>query len=167
VTLALRRAAVANGAELVLVDDLNPDGRRAGTRQNARGVDLNRNFPYGFVRRGAPGDVYYPGPRALSEPETRAARRLIRQTRPTITIWFHQHMNLVDQSGGDVRIERRFARAVGMRLVRLPAYPGSATRWQNASFPAGTAFVVELPAGRLSPARTAVNVAAIQSLERR
>ncbi len=99
--------------------------------------------------------MYYPGPRALSEPETQAGRRLIRDLRPTVTIWFHQHLNLVDESGGDPGVERRFARAVGLRLVRLPTYPGSATRWENARFPGTTAFVVELPAGRLSPSRTA------------
>lgn len=165
VTRALRRAGVASGTQLTLIDELNPDGRRAGTRQNGRGVDLNRNFPQGFVRSGAPGATFYPGPQALSEPESAAARRLIIRLRPTVTIWFHQHMNLVDESGGDVHVERRFARAVGMRLQRLPRFPGSVTGWQNARFPGSTAFVVELPAGRLSPARTADFVRAIRALE--
>ncbi len=165
ITRSLRALPASPGSELAVVDALNPDGLRAGTRQNAAGVDLNRNFPVGFRPGGAPGDVYFPGPRALSEPETRAARRLIRDVRPTVTIWFHQHLNLVDESGGDPRVERRFARAVGLRLVRLPSYAGSATRWENARFPGTTAFVVELPAGRLSPGRTGVFVRAIEALE--
>ncbi len=74
-------------------------------------------------------------------------------------------MNLVDESGADPGVERRFARAVGLRLVRLAARPGSATRWENARFPGNTAFVVELPAGRLAPGRTAVFVRAIRALE--
>ena len=40
--------------------------------------------------------------------------------------------------------------------MRLPfrcmtRYPGSATGWQNHAMPSSTAFVVELPAGALSP----------------
>jgi len=40
-----------------------------------------------------------------------------------------------------------------MRVLRLPRYPGGVTNWQNANFPETTAFVVELPAGRLAPER--------------
>jgi len=141
--------APARDAAIWVVPSLNPDGVAAGTRGNARGVDLNRNFPFGWQPLSG---LEYSGARALSEPESRAAQRLILRLRPDLTIWFHQPFGLVDRSGGDPRVERRFAQLVGLPLVGLERPPGSASSWQNRALPDSTAFVVELPAlvsGRL------------------
>src|SRR5437588_11417394 len=128
--------------DLWIVPDLNPDGVAADTRQNARGVDLNRNFPYRWQPLSG---VFYSGPHALSERESRIAYRLILRIRPTESIWFHQHLNLVDESGGDVRVERRFARVAGMRTERLTRYPGSVIGCENHTFPRTAAFALRLP----------------------
>jgi hypothetical protein len=72
--------------------------------------------------------------------------------RPLISIWFHQHMDLVDESGGSLAVERRFAVLVGLPLVRLTREPGSVIGWENHSFPGATAFAVELPPGSLTAA---------------
>jgi protein MpaA len=151
---------------LWIVPDLNPDGVAANTRVNAHLVDLNRNFPWHWRPLGPPGDPQYAGPRPLSEPETSAAHALILRVRPRITIWFHQHADLVDLSGGDPRIERRFASLVGLPVVRLERYPGSAASWSNSILPGTTAFVVELPAGSLSRAAVARYVRAVLTLAR-
>ena len=140
----------APGANIWVVPVLNPDGVARTTRQNADGVDLNRNFPYRWQAAGRPGDWTYPGPRALSEPESRFAFSLINRLRPAITIWFHQPLGLVDESGGNVGVERAYARLVGLPLIRLQRYPGSAPTWQNHRFPDATAFVTELHPGTLS-----------------
>ena len=134
------------GCACRVLPDLNPDGVRAGTRGNAHGVDLNRNFAWRWSPQTAPGTTYYAGPRALSEPETRFARLLITRLRPDITIWFHQSETAVDISSGSTAIEARFARRVALPLRRLVRYAGSATTWQAHRFPKATAFVVELPA---------------------
>lgn len=134
-------------ADLWIVPVLNPDGMAAGTRGNAHGVDLNRNFPW--RRIGAQGSARHSGAAPLSEPESAAAARLVRRVRPTVAIWFHQHLAVVDGSQGPTDVERRFARDVGLPLRALPDYPGSATGWEN-TIAGGSAFVVELPGGRLS-----------------
>src|SRR5579864_6491661 len=93
----LATSAPPHGIDLWIIPILNPDGAAAGTRGNARGVDLNRNFPW---RWRALTGLYYSGPYALSEPESRIAAALIASIRPAFSIWFHQHLDVVDESGG-------------------------------------------------------------------
>ena len=60
------------GVELWLIPSLNPDGNVAQTRQNANGVDLNRNFPINWAPLEELGHWQYAGPSSASEPETQA-----------------------------------------------------------------------------------------------
>jgi murein peptide amidase A len=154
IAIARSLAAIAppRGGALWIVPDLNPDGVAAGTRQNAHGVDLNRNFPWHWRPLGKRGDLQYSGPRPLSDPETRVAYRLILRVRPQVSIWFHQPQTLVDLSGRNPGIEREFAKLAGLPVRRLERYPGSAVSWENALLPGSTAFVVELPPGSLTKA---------------
>ncbi len=167
ITKALVRVRPPARTLLWIVPDLNPDGVAATIRQNSDGVDLNRNFPWHWRRLGQPGSTYYAGPRPASEVETRIAIKLIRQIHPTISVWFHQHLNAVDDSSGDARIALRFARRVGMRTLRLTRYPGGAVNWETEAMPGTTAFVVELPAGPVPAARIGVFTAALATLNAR
>ncbi|WP_158587933.1 DUF2817 domain-containing protein [Actinomadura logoneensis] len=133
-------------ADLWVVPSLNPDGLAAGTRGNAHGVDLNRNFPGGWRWIDEPGSIHYSGAGPLSEPESVSATRLIRRVRPTVAIWFHQHMAVVDVSEGPKRVEQAFAGDVGLPSRALTDYPGSVTGWEN-TVVRDSAFVVELPRG--------------------
>jgi protein MpaA len=141
------------GVDLWVIPTINPDGQVAGTRQNAHGVDLNRNFPWRWRPLGPRGTQQYAGPRALSEPEARIAHALIARLRPAVTIWFHQPLGVVDESGGSLAVEQRFARLAGLPLRRLTRYPGSAASWQDHRFRGTSAFVVELPPGPPTPSR--------------
>lgn len=149
--------------DLWIVSVLNPDGVAMGARGNAHGVDINRNFPWRW--RPLHG-LFDSGARPLSEPESRAVVRLVHRIRPRVSIWFHQHMDVVDESGGSVTVERRFSRLARLRLARLVREPGSAVGWENHVLPRSTAFVVELPAGSLTHSAAHRYAAAVVSVAR-
>ena len=130
--------------DLWIVPDLNPDGVADGTRSNAHGVDLNRNFSWRWRRMDG---VYESGPHPFSEREARIARNLILRIHPKLTIWFHQHLDMVWASGGDRTVEKTFARMSGLPYHPMPQLAGSAISWQNNTLKGTTAFAAELPAG--------------------
>jgi protein MpaA len=119
--------------DLWVIRNLNPDGLARGTRGNARGVDLNRDFD------------------EFSQRETRIARDLIRRLEPDVTVWFHQPQAVVRAWGPSRAIARRYARLAGAPYRSLAWPAGAATRWQNGR--GQLSFVVELPPGELPGAR--------------
>ncbi|MGB2875068.1 MAG: M14 family zinc carboxypeptidase [Gaiellaceae bacterium] len=160
----LRKMPLPAGVHLWLVPTVNPDGLAAGTRQNAHGVDLNRNWPVAWVHNGVPWDGYYSGPRPMSEPESRAMRAFILRVRPALTIWYHQPLDVVYGSDPHVAVLKRYARLTGWPYRRLPALPGAATRWERQHFPGGPHFVVEFRAGPISAATARRHAAAVLAL---
>ena len=69
-------------------------------------------------------------------------------------------------AGGDRGIARRYADLAGLAATCLPFLPGTATSWSNHTFPGTTAFVVELPAGRVYPRALARHLMAVRGVER-
>ena len=156
----LLHTRLSRRGSIIVVQDLNPDGHAAKRRGNARGVDLNRNFPGTWRGIAAAGQA------PASEVETRLAMRLILRLRPDVTIWFHQPQALVRAWGPSVSIARRFARLAGMRFARLRRPPGAATAWQAGAMPASRSFVVELPPGELGIREAGPYVRAVLRLPR-
>ena len=165
----LRRRAIDERVELWVIDSMNPDGLLAQRRQNANGVDLNRNFPYRWGPIGRPGDSQYAGTGPASEPETREIVDFVTVLRPDIAIWYHQDANLIIPSTGrDGRIRARYA-----ELTQLPLadccdgggiYTGIAATWARQELKKtsdAVPFIVELPGGELSPAQVTAHADAV------
>jgi len=80
---------------VAVVPVLNPDGYAHDTRYNARGVDLNRNFPHNW----APHSEEPPGPRPLSEPESRILHDYILSLKPAKVVSLHWALAEIDADG--------------------------------------------------------------------
>lgn len=142
----LLKAEPLNNVALWLVPTMNPDGGHRGTRTNAKGVDLNRNFPSSTWVKQGKGTRYWSGPRPASEPETRAIVRFFSRVQPRTLISLHQPLASVDFSGGDKEVTRWLSRHLGLPKSHIHiSGGGTMTSWFNAEFRKKTAVTVELP----------------------
>lgn len=109
---------------LVVVPLANPDGYALRRRGNARGVDLNRNFPASsFTNHRRHGS----GP--LSEPESRALHMIVMREQPPRIISLHQPLACIDYDGDGAALAQAMAAALApehaLPVRRLGGYPGS------------------------------------------
>jgi hypothetical protein len=112
---------------------LNPDGLlhfRRAQRQNANGVDINRNFPSQdwdelalkyWVEKTFKNPRRYPGPEANSEFETQWFTNTIDTFNPDVIIAVHAPHRLVDYDG-PLNAPHKLGR---LRLRQLGTFPGS------------------------------------------
>ena len=99
---AVERGALVPGAPVAIIPALNPDGLQAQTRTNARGVDLNRNYPAQNWQAGPrEGEEarYYGGPEPASEPETCFLMAVIDRLAPKRLITLHTPYNVLNYDG--------------------------------------------------------------------
>jgi hypothetical protein len=111
---------------------LNPDGllHSPSTRVNAHGVDLNRNFPTAdwardaqpyWIKHTRKDPRRFPGPQALSEPESRWLLEQIDQFHPDLIVSVHAPYGLLDFDGPPPAPRRLGS----LQLDPVGIYPGS------------------------------------------
>jgi len=108
---SLTADAALTGAELavVVIDDMNPDGARRGTRGNAAGYDLNRDH------------------QLLATPEVRALHAFARAFRPRLVIDVHNYpYRRKSLLGRDLVLACEV-------FVDVPTHPAVTERWGTAT----------------------------------
>jgi murein peptide amidase A len=156
--------AARSGAPVWLLPAVNPDGVRRGSKNSARDVDLNRNFPArSFVTAHAPG--YFPGPAPLSEPETRVLADLLAQEPIAAVVAVHAPFACVNYDGPAAAWAETVAAACGWPARGDIGYPtpGSLGSWLglDRGLPVLT---LELPPGPLSRFRDQAAAALNESI---
>ena len=141
----LRDGRPITGADIWVVPVVNPDGYARNTRQNARKVDLNRNFSTKWKRAGgATGS----GRRAFSEPEARAIRDFADEIDPMYTISFHQPLDGIDiRDTGNRAWARRLAARIQLPRKAFDCFSschGTYSMWFRANHRRGAVITVEL-----------------------
>jgi murein peptide amidase A len=120
----------------------NPDGMLRGTRGNARGVDLNRNFP---TSNWSPDPVFYKsrandardialttGAAPASEPEIVALLALLEGLKPRAVVSLHSALACIDDATGS-HLGRQLAARCELPLITAIGYPtpGSMGTWAS------------------------------------
>lgn len=134
------RSIYAQQLRCAVVLAANPDGLARGTRGNARGVDLNRNFPTKNWRLGPILHSWYDeepkgvelstGNTPSSEPETTALLELVRSLSPKMIISIHSRLGCVDDPNASL-LAHWISKETGLPQVRHIGYPtpGSFGTW--------------------------------------
>ena len=139
---ALKQGPKIHELDLWIIATYNPDGLAAGTRRNAHGVDLNRNFPFRWVDLDG---SYESGPAPASEPETQAMMAFLDRIRPRRIVSFHQPLYGVDRDTKRPGFSRTLSRQLRLPLKDFTCggvCHGTMTGWFNHHF-AGAAVTVE------------------------
>ncbi|MBL7666027.1 MAG: succinylglutamate desuccinylase/aspartoacylase family protein [Bacteriovoracaceae bacterium] len=163
---------LAENELLVVAPIVNPDSFfiQKPTRTNARGVDVNRNFPTKdwnanaikeWKKRHASDKRRNPGKRAGSEPEVTFQVNLIKRYTPSKIVSVHSPLTIIDYDGPSIRSDKAkdlehhaieanellymmSEKAKGYKVSNYPHFPGSLGNWAGKELEIPT-YTLELP----------------------
>lgn len=163
----LMREVTASQAHSILIPVFNPDGVLHGTRQNARGVDLNRNFP-SVTWRSDPSPTFppftltreahdrnqisSPGTAPASEPEVSCFVDLVNSVKPDFLLGLHAPDECVlAPDEDDYAFAQWLAENSGLEVVHaIPIAgtsvpdPGSSNYWAKENTMRSVSYEIEI-----------------------
>lgn len=106
---------------------VNPDGLALEQRVNARGVDINRNFPTQDWCEQGQETPYYSGAHAASEPETQFILSVLEQYPPQKIVSLHTPYRVINYDGPAETLAQAMAAINGYPVTADIGYstPGS------------------------------------------
>jgi len=123
-----------NSDNLLFIPCLNPDGLQNGTRTNANGVDLNRNFPtenwgdgVNVATEGCSecqdSSLYYGGTSPASEIETQFVINIIEKYQPKTILTLHAPYKIVNYDGPAQDIAQKISDIICYPVEESIGYP--------------------------------------------
>lgn len=111
---------------LLFIPCLNPDGKSNGTRTNANGVDLNRNFPtqnWEFSGEHSEKNEFFGGESPASEQETKFLVYVIDKYKPDLIITLHEPYKVVNYDGPAEDVAQKISEITGYKVEESIGYP--------------------------------------------
>ncbi|MBQ9244633.1 murein peptide amidase A [bacterium] len=108
--------------KLLIIPCLNPDGKAKNKRQNANGIDLNRNFPTKNWKKTDNPD-YFGGTSPASEIETKFMIEILSDYKIDAILSIHAPFKIVNYDGPAKELAQKISQITGYPVQADIGYP--------------------------------------------